>query len=183
MAVIANPSTLNPWRIAVGVPITDEDQQEAEELLNHAAGEGIATTHASCVTGASGWGTSGNEVVAHGVTFPTGGGFTPRYEFRIWVDDDAQEIDARTVCDMPVGNTGDVRVTIGAAAAVVNSHAAAVTSTQDSTVATSSSGTGELAVTVEIDHTLGSAADCELRRMRVRNATIAAANLPAPVDE
>ncbi|MEQ8278320.1 MAG: hypothetical protein RMA76_38110 [Deltaproteobacteria bacterium] len=179
----ANSTTLNPWLLAVGVPITAEDLETVEELLNYAAGLGVAQSHVCAVTGPSGWGSDGSEVGTLWIRFLTGSGFVTRLRFLTFIDPDAQEVEVRSVCDMPASNEGEVRITVGGATPVVHSHTASGESTDDSTIATADTGTGEQWVTVEIDHTVGSSNAASLRRVRVRNAAIPAANLPAPVAE
>lgn len=184
MAKTATASTRPPWLFSSGREIIEEDAQEAVENLNYAAAEN-PITHISLVCGGQHWGDSGNEIVAHGIRFPSSGtSFVERYEFDIFVDVDTPSVRFAAECFFNASNTGEVRVTIGGQQATLafansdNGNEKEITAINRSAMTLSS---GWAYCTVEIRRVTGAATDNELLNWRVEDSRIT--SLPDPVDE
>lgn len=181
MAKTADTSTLSPWRFCLGAPITFQDLQEVAELLNLVAGE-CPHTHISLVTSAAGWGSSGNEIATHNVTF-AGGGLDEAFHFWIWVDSDVQSIRVGASCSFGAGEEGDVKFTVGSDDTTLSFTSGDNGTELTDELATGDTGTGWLECTIEIQRTAGSASDNALVSVRVEDMPIAAGDLPDPANE
>lgn len=158
-----------------------EDAQAVAEQLNWSAGN-RPVTHAALAVGPVGWGDA-LTLGTLSLKFPASSGWNRCLVFKIIVSADTQSITVGAQCYVSAG-TCDLRVTIGSSAATsVGSFTSSDNGTEKTcSIATSSSGTGELTVTVERNHSSGSATDCYVRNFRVEDAPIAATDLPDPVD-
>jgi hypothetical protein len=178
MAKAQARTSLTAADFSVGQGNYEDAAQAVAEELNADAFWSLAVQGASLVTADDGWGSSGNELETHYVTFPASSGYTRRYRYRMAIDPDATEIALRSVVTMPAANTGRVRFTVGATNSVHN-HTAGATTTVTSTLAVSATGSGDVSVEIEVDHQTGSSTSCFLERFGVRQSA-RTSGLPDP---
>jgi hypothetical protein len=134
----------------------------------------------SACTGDDGWDTSAIGVTA--VLFQSAAPFVRVLMGKIRVDADVDTIIVGARCTFAAANTGDVRFTIGAGTATISYTAANNGLEQTSTIATSSTGTGLLTWTIEIDQTAGAGTSNQLRNVRIEAQQITS-GLPDPEEE
>lgn len=182
MTKTATIATRSPSEYATGAEVFYEDARTVGEMINWTAGARPAC-HLSLATGDDGY-AGGSELQTLKLRFSTSSGWQTRLAFRIVVSADTRSITVGVRCVMSAAQTGQVRVTIGASAATtVGTFTSADNGTEKTaTILTSSSGTGSCDVLIECNHTVGSAADCYLRNVRVEDDAIAATDLPDPPD-
>lgn len=177
-------SALAPHIFGFGQGVYAEDLKELAEMLNYAGAQNPVTL-ASTASGLAGWGSSGNEVDAHGVT--SGAVSVTWYTFQVFVDPDAQSLYAAGRMNVPAGAVHSVTFTIGGGSIVLSfdnsGGGSAADVTQSGTVATSSTGTGLQTVTVATVETSGSGVLGELEAWTLRTEAVADAALPDPVSE
>jgi hypothetical protein len=157
-----------------------EDLQLVHEFQNYAF-EQTPSMHLSTDFRGVGAGAVGR------VEFATGSSWIERRRTRIRIAAEVVNLELGAMADFAAGQEGQVRITVGAAAAVTlptfdNTNSGATPVEQTATVATSSSGTGKVDVIVEIKHSLGSATGNYLVTLRINDEIILAANLPDPSD-
>lgn len=181
MSKVQAATSIPPEVFSLSNGVFDADVLDVVELHNLAAfGIGLAHRLAGQVSGLDGWGTSGNEVATHQVTFPTTSGYTTRYTGQVYIDPDVTQLTCVSECTFPASNTGRVRFTVGGAN-VVNTHAAGSTTTTTGTLATSSTGTGLQTFTIEVDHQTGASPLCVLESWLIY-CTPRTSGLPDPVE-
>lgn len=171
--------SLPPERLGAPQGVFDADAQDVAETQNLASGYSLTHAFANLVTADAGWGGSGNEVATHTILCNASSGYSERYRGQIYIDPDAASVSFRTVGTCPAANTFRVRIAVGATNIVLATHTAGATTTSTGTLATSATGTGLVAVTVELDHLTGSSTLCSLDRLGWRNVA-RTTSLPDP---
>lgn len=181
MSKVATLATLSPRAFAPDVEVLEDDALVVLEMLNWAAAY-RPVQHVSVCAAVAGY--SALSALALGIELPTTSGWVERLRFLITVDAEAQTIELGARMYLAAANTAQVRITVGgAAASTLTTFTNATNGTEHTaTVATSSSGTGELEVIVELNHTTGSASGCYLRDLRIGEGEITPASLPDPED-
>ena len=177
-------ATMNPNQLVSAYGVYLEDARIVSEMQNWASAQ-RPVCHVAMSVGPATW-AGGSELSTLGISFPAGSGFNERLRFRIEVAPEVQVISFGARAFMAAaGQEGQVRFTIGAAAAVtLTTFTSGTNGTEHTgTVATSSSGTGTLEVIIEINHSLGALTSNFLRDIRVEDAVIAEADLPDPADD
>lgn len=183
MAKTITSTDIRPEIFVVGNGVMSEDIQAVIEHANYVYAERPQTHWAQCV-GISQW-DGGSAPVAGGWLFrSTGAGAVTIGKKRIKVRPEVTTLRVAAECYMPASNEGDVIFTVGSASPVTLSFTNTENDAQqESTVATSSSGTGWITVTVQIEKTLGSD-DSWVQSIQLRDARITVGTgLPSPVDE
>lgn len=183
MSKTAATCTLNPLGIGSPLGVFVEDFLLVLEMLIWAICF-RPIVHVAMAVGPAGWATGTTSTL--GITFPTASGFNERLRFMIVVPPETHDINVGARCFISATPTqqGQVRFTVGAAAAVtLTTFTNGNNGTeQNASIATSSSGTGEIEVIVEINHNLGSATGNFLRDVRVEDQVITPTDLPDPED-
>lgn len=181
MTKTAATTTVPPEYFSVGMDVLSEDALEVIEQLNWSACK-RPVVHVSTNVGSDDY-AGANEVGTLRLMFPTTSGWATCLVFKIVVEPEVASILVGARCYVSAG-TCSLRVTIGASAATsIGSFTSADNGSEKTcTINTSSSGTGELTVTIERNHSSGSAADCYIRNLRVEDNEIAATDLPDPAD-
>lgn len=177
--------TKSPDQFTAGYGVFEDDAQAVAEMLNWSVGE-RPVVHASMGCGPVNF-AGGTEPMLGNAKFNTASGWNRRFIFKIVVAPEVKAIIVGARCFMSgtgLAQQGQVRFTVGAAPATTLTTFTDLTngSEHKASIATSSSGTGELIVVIEINHTVGSANDCFLRNYRTENDRIAATDLPDPPD-
>ena len=184
MSKRSTSSTLAPHVFGFGQGVYAEDLKELAEMLNYAGAQNPVTL-ASMASGLSGWGSTGNEVDAHGVT--SGAAPVTWYTFQVYLDPDAQSVYAAGRMNVPAGAVHSITFTVGGGSIVLSfdnsGGGSAADVTQSGTVATSSTGTGLQTITVAAVETSGSGALAELEAWTLRTEAVADGSLPDPVNE
>lgn len=167
--------------IATGQSITAEDARAVCEMLNYAYGY-EPEVYLNLVVSVPAWGSSLQEIATHSIGFQaaSGGGYSQRFRFYVWIDPDVVTINVGATCAFAAANTGRIRFTIGAANVVVNFTSLTVTE-QTGSIATSSTGTGWKLVTIEVDHQTGASGN-QVLDLRIEGARVTS-SLPSPVSE
>jgi hypothetical protein len=182
MAKTTTLATMSPLEFTAGVPVYYEDAKAVLEMLNWAFSYRPETHFSLCTADANYGGAS--ELQTLEVLFPNSSGWNHRLIAKIEVQADVQEIKVGARCWMDTGQEGQVRFTVGAAAATtLTTFTNSTNGTEHTaTIATSSTGTGAIDVIIEINHTVGTGATSYLRDVRCENVRVAAANLADPPD-
>lgn len=182
MSKTATIATRSPTEYATGAEVFFEDARTVGEMINWTAGARPAC-HLSLATGDDGY-AGGSELQALKLLFAAAAGWQTRLAFRIVVSADTQSITVGARCVMSAAQTGQVRVTIGASGAQTIGTFTSADNGSEKTISilTSSSGVGALDVLIEANHTVGAAADCSIRNVRVEDAPITATDFPDPPD-
>jgi hypothetical protein len=166
MAKTSATSTIAVGELITGQGLFYEDVRAVIEQANWSFGERIC----ECLVSTS---------VAD--TLSVSSGWEEALRTQVWIDADATTIELASVAQLTAANTAGVRFTVGAASAVTNSHTNATNNTVVvGTVAVSSTGTGWVTLTIEINHTAGSAASDLVTYRGVQVQRIAAASIPDP---
>lgn len=181
MAKTQTLSTRPAYELATGQVIYFDDLVEAIEMANYAFGN-LTEAHWNFVTDGNGWGFASSGLGTHGLVFPTSSGWIERYKFEIEIDADVDQIKVEATCRFTGTDNGEVRITVGGAIATLNTFTAGATSTVSATLNTSSTGTGRQTVTIEINHTTGTANDCFMTHTRGEDLPVTS-SLPDPVNE
>jgi hypothetical protein len=180
MARTSSESTISPFTFSSGNGVYYEQARDACEMLNYAY-QNIGTVHISMVTSDPGWGSSTDEVGTHGRRFSASSGYEQHYRFYIWIDPDCAEVRCRANVAIPVASqTALVRFTVGSTNSVLTYT---LTGVHGGLIEfpTSSTGTGWQLVTIELNHSVGSASAINLDDYSVEN--VQPDSLPAPVLE
>lgn len=182
MSKASSVATISPLELGCPLGVFYEDWMDVCEMLNYVASY-RPIVHVSQAVGPAGWAT--NAIQALAISFPTGSGWNERLRYRIIVPAETQNVIVGARCTFNGTDQGQVRFTVGAAAASTLTTFTNATNAAEhtATIATSSSGTGEIEVIVEINHTTGSLSTNFLRNVRTEDERILAANLPDPLDE
>lgn len=179
MAQTQTSSTMSPYRFSTGNGIYFEDVQAVIEMMNYAFGRN-PTTHGSMSTGVDAWGGAGS-IATHGVELPTTSGYNQYYRGRIWIDPDVDNLVCEAEMTLTVGNEALVRFTIGGGNVILATFNIG-TDRNSSTLATSSTGTGWRAVTIEINHSLGATAGQTLNDWTIQDDEVTS-SFPDPPNE
>jgi len=181
MSKTAASTTMPPEYFSVGMDVLSEDALEVIEQLNWSACK-RPVVHVSMNVGDDDYAGT-NELGTLRLMFPTTAGWNTCLVFKIVVEPEVTSLTVGARCYVSAG-TCDLRVTIGASAATtIGSFQLADNGTEKTcTINTSSSGVGELTVTIERNHSTGSAADCYIRNIRVEDNEITATDLSDPED-
>lgn len=178
MAYESNPMTLRPQSIALGAPVTVDEAGQLPGFANWIYQTRVET-HFNLTCGTQGWATA-----APGTTWaafrPIADGSVVFFRNRIKVQPEAANLvfGARVYC----GGTDHctVKVTIGATNASVTYTSADNGTEKKTTLATASTGTGWLAVTIELQKTSGTGSSY-LYSVRVCDEQ--RTDYPTPIDE
>lgn len=180
MTKTATVSSRSPYTFAVGNLILEEDAQEAAEMLNAAAGQ-TKTTYFSLIVGSdTWWGGGTGELGTHFLDF-TNTSFERVLEGDAYIDPDEQVLSFEASVVNPATTTSEVRLTIGASTVLLTPFPAAADTLLIDDVATSATGTGDVAWFIEVRRLSGSGT-CQLRNVMVESVAIAATDLPDPVN-
>ena len=182
MSKVGTVATIPPEYFGPDAEEFFEDARTVGEMLNWTAAN-RPVLHLALATGLEGWATHAPTTL--GWRFPTGAaGWVTRLITKIAVGVETTSIRVGVRCFMGAAQTGQVRVTIGASGAVaVGTFTAADNGGEkEVSVATSSSGTGELVVTLEINHTVGATTDSYVYAVRIEDEALDVATLPDPLD-
>ena len=175
MARTSTSTTLPPGTFSTGNFIREEDVQSAQELMNYAFANS-RHQYLFVISGDTGWGLSGNEAATHALVIPTTSGATIMYRWQMRVEVDETDILIGAIMTCPASNTVVVTFDIGADTTALTSFTSG-TNSQESTVLTSSSGTGLLTCTLTVNHTVGSGV-CTMGHWYVRGNTTAIPGMP-----
>lgn len=179
MAKTQTSSTLSPYRFSTGNGIYFEDARAVVEMMNHAFGHNPAL-HGSMATGVDAWGGAGS-IAPHGIELPTTSGYNIFYRGRIWVDPDVDNLVCEAEMTLTTGNEATVRFTVGSSSVTLTTFNVG-TDRNSSTIATSATGTGWLAVDIGINHSLGSDTGQTLNDWTMEDDEITS-GLPDPPNE
>lgn len=182
MAKTSALSTLSPLQIVAAYDVYFEDALEVLEMLHWSLCE-RAIVHFSACLGPDGFAGGVEKQAGARIVFPTTSGFATRLRWKIEVKPETVTVRVGVRCTFAALNGGDVRVTVGAAAAQTLSFTSAGNATeQPLSFATSSTGTGTIEVVLEINHTTGSNAACFVRDVRIDEARLVVTALADPSD-
>ena len=174
-------TTISPLRFALGAMIGQEDLQKLIKQLNWTFGN-RPQVHAAQSCGAHGWGTSESPYL-HGIAFrETAAGAVTVFQTNIKILPEVDNIVVGAACEFSGSDTGEVHFTVGGGSATVTCNAAQSDTDRNATIATSSTGTGWQAVTIQVERTAG-IADAQLLRFRIQDEAIGAGALPEPLGE
>jgi hypothetical protein len=166
MAKTSTASTIAVGELITGAGIFLEDVRAVIEQINWSHGERICEA------------LIGDSVLD---TLSASSGWETARQTRIWIDPDATTLELASVAALTAANTCGVRFTVGAASAVTNSHTNPTNNTVVvGTVAVSSTGTGWRDVTIEINHTAGSATSDTVTFLGIQVQRIDASAMPDP---
>lgn len=182
MSKVAALTSLSPLAFAANVEVLEAEARAVLEQLNWAAGE-RPVVHFALGCGPAGY-SSGAQALLN-LLFPTASGYAERLHVPIILADDAVATVVGVRCYVSGSDQCLVRVTVGAAVPVVLTTFTAATNDDmhTATIYTNNSGTGEIAVTIEGNHSSGSADDCFIRMVRCQTTRIDALSLFDPQDE
>lgn len=171
MAKTKTASTKSPFSFVIGDTMTKEDLRAVHEMQNYARCEAVQ----NLIFG------QGEDATLspHGPVYFPASGSAELYRFVVFIDPDLVTLNVRTVATLPAGATGSVIVTIGGGSCT-NSHTAGATTTQNGTIAVSSTGIGWQLGTIDLQADSGDPSTGVFDRFRVRSAVIAASALPDP---
>ncbi len=183
MTKTATAATLDVLSFNALREVYEDDWQSVVEMMNYIVCQ-RQQMHVSLACGPDGWNTNSKRTL--GLSFPAASGWNERLRFRIVVPPETQNIRFGARCFFSGDETqaGQIRVTCGAAGPSSFSTFDDDNNTAYDTLtfATSSTGTGELDVIVEINHTLGSATDCYIRDFWCEEVVNTVTSLPDPAD-
>lgn len=186
MAKEAATATINPLELGHPLGVFYEDFLKVLKQLNW-SGCFRPTTHFNMAVGPDEW-AGGDEIQTLNIEFQTStGAFEARFRTKIRVAPEVQEIIFGARCQMGAGNSGNVRVTIGAASPQTLTLFTSATNGDEHTATfdTGDTGTGDLVLLVELERVLVGIAPATafLRDVACENLAIAATDLPNPPDE
>lgn len=182
MAKTANITTLSTLQfVPYAYQVFREDWLVIAEFMNWVACN-RQQVHVSTACGETGWGGTGSPRTLR-IMYPAVSTLIDAFYFKIVVPPETVTIACGAQMFMSGGQTGTAVFTVGGASPLTITRANGDNGIEGTgNVSTSSSGTGELDVRVQIQHTVGSAADCFLYSIRVEEAVIVATSLPGPAD-
>lgn len=182
MAKVETIATVSPLQFGPLQAIFFEDARTVAEMQNWVASR-RPIHFLGLATGPDAWG-GASTVASLNITFPAATGWNERLRCRIVVPLETQTIQFGVRCTFTGTDEGQVRITVGVAAAVTLATFTTANSGSEQTgsVATSASGTGEIDVIIEINHTLGSLTTNFVRDVRVEEAINTVTSLADPQD-
>lgn len=181
MAKTATTSTLPPELFALGREVFFEDARAVCEMLNFA----LTTrplAHVSLACGDDLWGGAGT-IQTLKIKFLSSAGWQERLRFRIKVPVETVEVRVSARCWVELtANTVQVRVTVGAAAAVTMTNFTLATNGAQHTNVITLAATGYQDVLVELNHSVGSC-DSFLRAFSLEEVPLVASTLASPAND